>query len=152
MKRACWRSGKAPSTSLTWQRAMDKGVTRARLFAVAISLREPFAISGGTMTVRRSLIVELTDEAGNRGYGESAPFEFPFYSSETFASARACLVDLLLPAVLEAALVEPQDCREVLAGIARGNRMAKAGVETAWWDLCAARERVSLVTLVDRKS
>src|SRR5438874_4416208 len=131
MRRACCRSAKAPSISGISRGAMSKNaVSGARLYAVAIPLREPFAISGGTMTVRRSLIVELTDAAGNRGYGESAPFEFPFYSSETFASARACLVDLLLPGVVGAALTRPQDCRELLAGIARGNRMAKAGVET----------------------
>jgi O-succinylbenzoate synthase len=29
--------------------------------------------------------------------------------------------------------------------------MAKAGVETAWWDLCAARERTTLATLVGRR-
>src|SRR5438045_2961993 len=99
MKRAGCRSGKAPSISGISRGPMSEGTTRARLFAVAIPLREPFAISGGTMTVRRSLVVELTDAAGNRGYGESAPFEFSFYSAETFASARACLVDLLLPEV-----------------------------------------------------
>src|SRR5258708_1082212 len=121
MKRACCRSGKAPSISPILRSAMSEsvsvplsrkgertGVRRARLYAVGIRLGEPFGISGGRMTVRRSLIVELTDEAGNRGYGESAPFEFPFYSSETFASARACLVELLLPEVVGAALTRPQ--------------------------------------------
>jgi O-succinylbenzoate synthase len=126
-------------------------IVRARLFAVALPLREPFTISGGTMAVRKSLIVELTDSQGNRGYGESAPFELPFYSSETIASARACLVDLLLPSVINHRMSVPADCRERLAEVARGNRMAKAGVETAWWDLCAAHGRTSLAALVGRR-
>lgn len=120
----------------------------ARLFKVALPLKEPFAISGGTMTVRRSLIVELKDSAGNRGYGESAPFELPFYSSETLASARACLRDMLLPRFVGQPVTSPGDARELLAPAVQGNRMAKAGVETAWWDLIAARRGVSLAALV----
>src|ERR1051326_5975557 len=117
-------------------------VVRARLFAVAIPLREPFAISGGTMVVRRSLILELTDGKGHTGFGESAPFEQPFYSSETIASARACLTDLLLPAVVGTEIGALEECRDRLAVIARGNPMAKAGLETACWDLRAAAEHV----------
>ncbi len=126
-------------------------VIRARLFEVALPLREPFTISGGTMAVRRSLIVELTDDSGNRGYGESAPFELPFYSSETTASARACLEALLLPSVIGQDLASSSATRDRLDLLARGNRMAKAGVETAWWDLQASREGVSLADLVSRR-
>jgi len=103
------------------------------------------------MAIRRSLIVELTDSEGNRGYGESAPFELPFYSSETFASARACLVELLLPSIIGREVDRPETCRDVLDGLARGNRMAKAGVETAWWDLIAARGKTTLTTLVSTR-
>ena len=39
-------------------------ISRARLREVGLPLREPFAISGGRMEVRRSLIVELHDESG----------------------------------------------------------------------------------------
>ena len=49
---------------------------------------EPFIISGGTMTVRRSLVVVLHDDTGHVGYGESPPFELPFYSEETLARRR----------------------------------------------------------------
>ena len=41
------------------------------------------------MTVRRSLVVVLHDDAGHVGYGESPPFELPFYSEETLGDARA---------------------------------------------------------------
>jgi O-succinylbenzoate synthase len=126
-------------------------IVRARVFMVELPLREPFAISGGTMAVRKSLIVELTDGDGNVGYGESAPFERPFYSAETIASARACLLEVLLPAVINQPLGGLADCHECLASVARGNRMAKAGVETAWWDLCAAQTGSPLTALIDRR-
>lgn len=123
-------------------------ITNARLFEVALALARPFRISGGTLSVRRSLIVELEDRSGARGYGESAPFEAPFYSEETLSSAKACLVEHLMPRVrgqsfggLEAAVLG------MARGI-RGNRFARAGLETALWDLMCAKAKVSLRALL----
>lgn len=126
-------------------------IQRTRVYEVALPLREPFVISGGTMTVRRSLIVELKDSDGKIGFGESAPFERPFYSSETVASARACLRDVLLARVFDQPVTDPWRCAELLASGVRGNRMARAGVETAWWDLIAARRGVTLAALVSER-
>ena len=75
-------------------------IAHAWLHEIALPLKEPFRISGGSMAVRRSWIVELEDREGNRGWGESAPFETPFYSDETMASARYIIEHLLLPRVL----------------------------------------------------
>lgn len=115
---------------------------------VAIPVVEPFRISGGTLAVRRSLIVELTDTSGAKGFGESAPFEAPFYSEETIASARAAIGEQLLPRVqgktfdsLAAAVLALMD------GV-RGNRFARAGVETALWDLVCAKAGVPLTALL----
>ena len=123
-------------------------VAAGRLHEVAVPLAEPFRISGGTLRVRRSLIVALTDRDGATGYGESAPFEAPFYSEETLGSARACITEQLFPRVqghrfagLEAA------CEALAAGI-RGNRLARAGVETALWDLASRRAGVPLGDLL----
>jgi len=66
-------------------------IVRAELLRVSVPLRVPFAISSGVMTHRRSLVVVLESDAGVRGFGEAAPFEMPFYSAETFESAKACL-------------------------------------------------------------
>ena len=84
------------------------------------------------MAARKSLIVELADAEGNRGYGESAPFELPFYSSETIASARACLTDLLLPSVIQHPLTAPADCRERLAQVARRHTPAHEALEVVF--------------------
>ena len=60
-------------------------IARVELYELSLPLVEPFVISGGTMHERRSLVVVLHDEEGHRGYGESPPFELPFYSDETIA-------------------------------------------------------------------
>lgn len=127
---------------------MSMVIERARLYEVALPLTEPFVLSGGAMTDRRSLVIALHDAEGNVGYGESAPFELPFYSAETIASARALLTDLLLPRVLAQPVSDSAEMHDLLGDGIRGNEMARAGVETAWWDLLAQRTGSPLVELV----
>src|SRR2546426_9611748 len=62
-------------------------IVSAELFELTLPLVEPFLISGGAITERRSLVIALHDAEGHLGYGESPPFELPFYSEETLASA-----------------------------------------------------------------
>jgi O-succinylbenzoate synthase len=112
---------------------------------------KPFRISGGSLEVRRSLIVQLESDTGNIGLGESAPFEAPFYSAETLASAREMLVEHLLPRLVAEACTHPADLHELLYRGVVGNRMAIAGAETAWWDLRAEREERALADLVSER-
>lgn len=123
-------------------------ITSCRLFEVGVPLTEPFRISGGTMLVRRSLIVEVTDASGATGYGESAPFEQPFYSEETYYSAMACIIQHLLPRIVGQTFSGLEAAVGALGRGVRGNRMARAGVETALWDLVCAKAGVSLRSLI----
>jgi O-succinylbenzoate synthase len=126
-------------------------ITRASLYEVALPLVKPFRISGGSLEVRRSLIVQLESDTGNIGLGESAPFEAPFYSAETLASAREMLVEHLLPRLVAEACTHPAELHELLYRGVVGNRMAIAGAETAWWDLRAEREERALADLVSER-
>src|ERR1700737_1010394 len=77
-------------------------IERIELYELTLPLLEPFIISGGTMTVRRSLVVVIHDQEGHRGYGESPPFELPFYSEETLSSARYLIESVLIPRLVKA--------------------------------------------------
>ena len=123
-------------------------IAECRLHEVAVPLVEPFRISGGTLRARRSLVVELTDGSGAGGYGESAPFEQPFYSEETLDSCRSCLARELLPRLAGRTFASLGEAVEALERGVRGNRMARAGVETALWDLVGARSGVPLRSLL----
>ncbi len=126
-------------------------VTRARLYEIVLPLREPFQISGGALTARRSLIVELEDGNGNIGFGESAPFEAPFYSSETTTSVRGVLLEHLLPRLIGRELSGPSEMFDHLSRNVVGNQMALAGADTAWWDLWARVENEPLSEVVTRR-
>jgi o-succinylbenzoate synthase len=123
-------------------------IERIELYELTLSLLEPFIISGGTMTQRRSLVVVLYDERGCRGYGEAPPFELPFYSEETLAGARYLLEEVLIPRLLVARVDSPDQADPVLRNGVRGNRFARAALDTALWDLAAARRGIGLADLL----
>ena len=127
-------------------------IERVELYELTLPLLEPFIISGGTMTVRRSLVVVLQDDQGNRGYGESPPFELPFYSEETLAGARDLLEHVLIPRLIRSRTDNPEAVDTALRIGVRGNAFARAGVETAVWDLEAARRKTSLAALLGERA
>jgi O-succinylbenzoate synthase len=108
-------------------------ISRAELRELSLPLVEPFAISGGEMVERRSLVVILTDDEGREGYGESPPFALPFYSEETLGTARAVLTEVFLPRVVGREF--PAQEMDVALRAASAATLARAGVETAAWDL-----------------
>jgi O-succinylbenzoate synthase len=126
-------------------------IERIELYELTLPLVEPFIISGGTMTHRRSLVVVLHDERGYRGFGESPPFELPFYSEETLAGARHLLEQVLLPRLLDAQTDSAELADPLLRYGVRGNRFARAAIDTALWDLEAARAGMGLAGLLARR-
>jgi len=123
-------------------------IARADLYELTLPLVEPFVISGGAMTERRSLIVVLHDDAGHTGYGESPPFDLPFYSEETLTGARDLIERVLLPRVVGRDHDSPEAVDALLRENVRGNWFARAGIETAAWDLAAQARGTGLATLV----
>src|SRR3989442_10110106 len=123
-------------------------IARIELLDLALPLVEPFIISGGAVTERRSLIVALHDDEGHVGYGESPPFELPFYAAETLASAIDLTRRVLVPRVAGRAFESPEAVDEALRAEIRGNPFARAGVETAAWDLAAHRAGVGMAQLL----
>lgn len=122
----------------------------ARIVEVDIPYAIPFQISGGVSYSRKSLIIELWSD-GIVGYGESAPFEAPFYSSETISSAKAMLEEWIFPRVIGKEIQSIEDINRIINDSIRGNNFAKAGVETAYWDLVARKNNISLKTLIYNK-
>jgi len=126
-------------------------IIRAELFELSLPLVEPFIISGGRMTLRRSLVVALHDEADHVGYGECPPFELPFYSEETLAGALHLLEEVLIPRLLGRELESPEVADAMLRLGVRGNPFARAALETAVWDLLAHRSDTSLAALLAQR-
>ncbi|MGH7674076.1 MAG: o-succinylbenzoate synthase, partial [Gemmatimonadales bacterium] len=126
-------------------------IERVELHELTLPLVEPFVISGGAITERRSLIVVLHDDAGHAGYGECPAFELPFYSEETLAGARDLLARVLIPRVTGRSFESPEAVDAVLREGVRGNWFARAALETATWDLEAHARGTGLAALLGER-
>ncbi|MEW6045525.1 MAG: o-succinylbenzoate synthase [Bacillota bacterium] len=108
-------------------------VERAELRIIRLPLKFTFQTSFGTTAERTILLVTLYG-GGIEGYGECVAEEVPLYREETIGTARSVLEEAIVPRVLGQDFSNPEALVAALAFI-RGNRMAKAAVETAFWDL-----------------
>jgi len=97
-----------------------------------------FETSFGRTTERRIPLVKVIDSDGVDGWGECTAGEGPFYSEEWTESAWSTLKDFLAPMIVGKSFESPEQIWDFLKPV-RGNRMAKAALETACWDLDAKR-------------
>ena len=105
-------------------------------------LLSPFETSFGSTQERHIILVKAVGEE-TAGWGEVTAAEGPFYSYETWETAWHVLRDYIVPGVIGKEVREPAEFAGLVGGI-RGHNMAKAGVETALWDLAAKIKQVPL--------
>ncbi|GGJ54176.1 o-succinylbenzoate synthase [Deinococcus roseus] len=121
-------------------------IESATLQLIELPLKFRFETSFGVQTRRTILVLTLRGE-GLEGYGESVMEMLPQYREETTPGAEYLLKEVLLPRVLGKTFNNPQELGLVLAPF-KGNRMAKAVLEMAFWDLWARSLQVSLSHLI----
>ncbi|MFC2684822.1 MAG: o-succinylbenzoate synthase [Limosilactobacillus oris] len=122
-------------------------ITSADLYKIDLPLRFSFATSGGRLASKDFILLSLTNEDGETGYGECSAFASPFYTEEFRDSAFLLLKDFLLPAILNQEIATPDQLQDLFSGIRRNN-MAKAAIDTAVWDLFAKKNHQSLATAI----
>lgn len=109
-------------------------------------LAHPFETSFGVTTARRILLIELESE-GLTAWGECVAGEHPYFSEETIDTAWIITETELAPRLLDVELDGGGSCVKLLKQV-RGNRMAKAALENAVWDLEAQRAGLPLAELL----
>ncbi len=121
-------------------------ISEVRTHRVSAPMHTPFVTALRRATTVDTLVVEVADADGRRGFGE-AP-EVWRVTGASVAGAEACVHGHLGPALLGR---DPDDlltrCREVRRAVA-GNEAAKAAVDVALHDLAARRLGVPLVRLL----
>jgi o-succinylbenzoate synthase len=108
-------------------------IKRIEMRELRMRLLHPFETSFGVTQERRIVLITVTDGT-HVGYGEVTAGEGPFYSHETSETAWHILRDFILPAATGKEIAGARDFDAFAQGI-RGHNMAKAGLETALWDL-----------------
>ena len=102
------------------------------LVTVSMPLVAPFETSFGVQTEREAILLRAVTDAGE-GWGECVTSPEPLYSEEFNAAALLVLRDYLIPLLTSAPELTAARVGELLKPI-KGNRMAKAALETAVLD------------------
>lgn len=110
-------------------------IESAELRLIELPLKFRFETSFGAQTARTIPLLILRGE-GLEGYSEGVMEKLPMYREETIAGAWDLLEQAFLPRILGRDFANPEGLRQLLAQY-RGNAMAKAMVEMAFWDLYA---------------
>ena len=111
---------------------------------IAIPFLEPFRIANGEVSVKESIIVELTTADGVTGFGESSAMTGGFYSDETPESAWNHLEHTLIPFALSCPELSPVQLSDSLRQIS-GDPFARAGLEGAVWDTYTRKSGLPLL-------
>jgi len=117
------------------------------LHHISMKLKTPFSTSFGTIVDRECVVVEMRDEDGLIGWGESVAFTVPWYTEETLKTSLHVMGDWLIPLLFQKPIEHPTGLIERFLPIRR-NRMAKAALEGAVWDLFSRRIDVPLATAI----
>jgi len=124
-------------------------IEHIKLHHIKMPLVSPFTTSMGTDCDVEHIIVRI-DAEGLTGWGECVSEGVPFYSGETVKSSWHILQDFLIPSIIGKKLATIDQALARYANV-RGNRMAKAGLEAALWDVFAKAQNISLAKLLGGK-
>lgn len=111
------------------------------------TIRQPLRASFKTILQqvdeREVIVVSVTGDTGHVGYGECVAFETPWYTEETIEGCRLVMEQVLVPLLIQKSIKHPREVWELFA-VVKGNRMAKAAIEMAVWDLFAKQQSTPL--------
>ncbi len=114
-------------------------IRRIELREIHLALLHPFETSFGRTTERHIILIRVEDADEAEGWGECVADEKPHYNEEWTESAWPVLERFLAPMAIGVDLASAAAIHSIFEHI-RGNRMAKAAIETAVWDLDARRQ------------
>jgi O-succinylbenzoate synthase len=118
-------------------------ISAIELIEINLPLVHFFETSFGRTYERRIILVRVEDVDGAEGWGEITCGEVPGYSDEWTDSAWVTAEKILAPMVVGKEVGNASEIFDLMIR-ARGHRMAKAGIETACWDLEAKKLGVPL--------
>src|SRR3954468_12796573 len=118
-------------------------ISRIELIEIKLPLVHFFETSFGRTYERRIILTRVEDDEGGFGWGEVTCGETPSYCEEWTGGAWVTLENILAPMVLGKEVESAARIWDLMRRV-RGNRVAKAAIETACWDLEAKKLNVPL--------
>jgi o-succinylbenzoate synthase len=108
-----------------------------------MEMKTPFEVSFGVMKEKDFILAEVHTK-DFVGYGDCSAMPFPYYSEETNVTAWHIMEKFLIPLVYSKdEISHPEELHSLFAHIRR-NKMAKAALDCAVWDLYAKERGLPL--------
>lgn len=118
-------------------------IKSAKMYKVDLPLNKLFETSFAAMKYKKCVILELKDQDGTVGYGESSALEVPFYNEEFRDGSWNLLEKQMLPKIMNVQIDHPDDNYKIFAYI-RMNNMSKSAINCALWDIYAKQNKQTL--------
>jgi O-succinylbenzoate synthase len=118
-------------------------ITKVVMRKMKMAMKVPFETSFGVVQDKHFILVEVHTK-DHVGYGDCSAFDVPWYNEETTTTGWHMIQDFLVPALFSRDTIERPEDLEALFSYVRGNRMAKAALDCAVWDLFAKEQGVPL--------
>lgn len=122
-------------------------ISEIDLISIKQPLKQPFKTSLQRVEEREVILVKVQSSEGLAGYGECVAFSTPWYTEETVASCRFVMENVLIPLLKGKVVERPEEIHPLFSRV-KGNRMAKAAIEMAVWDLFAKKKELPLWQMV----
>ena len=121
-------------------------IDRVDIYNVHNPFNHPFETSFTKFVNRDALLVKVYSE-GLVGWGECKAFYGPFYNPEDNGTVLHVLGKMIIPRLLHTEVGGPADFMSKFKFII-GNRLAKAAIENALWEILSQRTGKSIKTLL----
>lgn len=121
-------------------------IDRVDIYNVHNPFNHPFETSFTKFVNRDALLVKVYSE-GLVGWGECKAFYGPFYNPEDNGTVLHVLGNMIIPRLLHTEVGGPEDFMRKFKFII-GNRLAKAAIENALWEILSQRTGKSVKTLL----
>ena len=121
-------------------------VEKIEIYHVKMELVSPFKTAFGVEEAVEHIIIRIESE-GLTGWGECSVFSNPFYTYETTKTAWHILENFLIPTFIDKNITNISQVIELMKNV-KGHNMAKAGIESAIWDLFAKEKNISLSNML----
>ncbi len=123
-------------------------IKEVTIYHVDMPMKFTFQTAKETLDHRESIILEVVDESGQSGYGETVSFTSSFYTKETLDISWEILKEKYIPQILRKEIQHPFDIHQWFG---RQCPMAVAGLENALLDLYAKKRNENLIESVFRE-
>ena len=121
-------------------------VEKIELNLIEKELKKPFTTSFGTVKKRKILLVKLYTDT-ETGWGECVAGNGPWFSYETYETAWTIIEKYLSKLLIGKNFASPQEFHNAMERV-RGNNMAKAALEAAYYDAYAKEQGIPLYKML----